>query len=453
MGLEGQLKSKTTRGTFLVAFLCLLFLTLPIVTPAKSSWHANRSIHYSGDEDAGVRVITGDVELYFNATNGGEITEYYDLKWDPLRQKNLANISVLQGPAQPYISLFVSAFQKLGTGIRYGTGGDVNATVTVMSNAPDYVIVQTTSRFLSPGRQVLKDTDSIPIYCNTTWVILDNASIYVERVFHVSTSLNMPPGGRWYPFYSTRTLGFNDTATYYMFNTTYAFTTTVSEETYSPLYDSFPIFPNDSNDVFGIAVPFANQSLGGDGAHNIIVVYRYDAQALNVSEWKSDSYNGQIYQTGYGLVHEFSNSTAMFAHSYRMFIKFTHQDIDEYCITDYAEYFQNTPAFPLFEVQISTNKKIYEVGDFITVHVSGASYYDLTGLTAKYIVADSGGGTIYAKYFDPFNASRTLRFSEFPLSEATIPDDVKPEYVFTFQVVSEMGVVTSQSSTRIYIRN
>ena len=43
-------------------------------------------------ESDGIRVALSDFELFFNSSNGGEITEYFDLTKDPGRLRNLVNI-------------------------------------------------------------------------------------------------------------------------------------------------------------------------------------------------------------------------------------------------------------------------------------------------------------------------------------------------------------------------
>src|SRR4030043_1959315 len=58
----------------------------------------------------GIRIVVRDIELYFNATNGGEITEYFDLTADPARSKNLVNMK--WKPFYNLLPLFSSIFYK-----------------------------------------------------------------------------------------------------------------------------------------------------------------------------------------------------------------------------------------------------------------------------------------------------------------------------------------------------
>jgi hypothetical protein len=295
----------------------------------------------------GIRIIFYDAEFYFNATNGGEITEYYDLSVDPQRLRNLANISIpgdLMGNLWP---LFTSALYSPYVHSDYTTGGDSNATVNLVdADTNDHIILYTTSRMMNRLGSVMRDSSGSPVYINTTWIFNKRTGlISVERTFSSSSSLHLPAGWRWYPFYLTRNNGFDYNGTFYMFNTRSAKTVIVNDELYVNSYDLFPTFPDDPNGVFGIAMPFSNTSIEGDGTHNVIIIYNYNG-LVDVSEWKSDTYNGERHSiTECGAVHEFNTAYNVSAHTYHVVLHFTHQPVNEYNVIKYARKQSPTAGF------------------------------------------------------------------------------------------------------------
>ncbi|UCC33145.1 MAG: hypothetical protein JSW53_05025, partial [Candidatus Bathyarchaeota archaeon] len=178
-------------------------------------------------ELGGIRVVAeGDFELYFNRSNGGEITEYFDLVTDPTRSRNL--VSLEWEPYANLLPLFSSIFYKPpNPDLVFSTGGDDEAELWLVGNNSEYAILQSSSRIMDRSGEIAKDAHGNIIYINSSWIIRHSGLVSVERTFYVPDHLRIPPGWRWYPFYLTRRTGFNDNATYYMFNTTYSYVSIV----------------------------------------------------------------------------------------------------------------------------------------------------------------------------------------------------------------------------------
>lgn len=429
--------------------LLLLFSYSAFLVPMTNAITSSKDSMQVLSDENGIRIVVTDVELYFNASNGGEITEYYDLTVDPLRLRNLANMSLIQSHQRPFCSLTTSLFYNPNTTIAYGTGPDSSATVKIIINETDYIILQTSSKVMGLSGRVISDGKNNPLYINSTWLIFSDGRIFLERMLHIKTPILVPSGWRWYPFYSTRTLGFNETGTYFMFNTTYSYTTTIDQASYDNSYSSFATFPMDQNNVFGIAVPFADKQLGGDGGHNLIIVYKYEE--LNVSEWKSDNYNGPRWQTEFGAVHQFSNDTKFFSNRYQISFQLTHQPIDQFNITEYAEYFEEivSQVFPLNKIWLWPNKSTLTYGEHLMLKISGLTSYEFKSMTARFTILDEHNNILSSQFYGPFNS---FSFTNRTLLDTTIPPNVESgKYKFLFQVYSQLGILLGQNSTEISI--
>lgn len=435
-------KSKQISETLFLALLALVLISLHLnVTPARSAKLTNPAYSLEGDN---IRITLNDVELLFNATNGGEVTEYYDLSVDP--ERNLANMSLIQSPLSPLCSLTSSVF-FLSKQNCYGTGFDTNAEVRVTGNSSDYVILQTSSKLMNREGRIAKDLRGHVIHINSTWLFLNDGHIFLERILFAPNGANVPPRWSWYPLYMTRTLGFSTTGTFYMFNTTDAFTTTVDWGVIGS-YGSLPVFPNDMNSIFGIAAPFSNASLGGDGGHNILLIYKYNE--LDISEWRSDNYNGDLWQTGFGAKHRFDKNTEISAHKFYASIHFTHQVVSEHDTVEYAKEYKDATAFPLFTCNITTNEPVFHRGDLIQVFVSGKSYYTLNLLKARLTAKNNYGELFLLRNYGPFTASENFSFTNHLLMNETISQNAKHgNYTLTFQILSSLNVVIAQNSTTI----
>lgn len=432
----------------LIVLLLLFSYSTFLVPMTNAVTNSKDRLQVLSDEN-GIRIVVRDVELYFNASNGGEITEYYDLNVDPLRLRNLANMNLIQSHQRPFCSLTSSLFYDPETLIAYGTGPESNATVKIITNRTDYIILQTSSKVLGLSGRVVSDEKNNPLYINSTWLFLSDGRIFLERMLHVKTFMLLPSGWRWYPFYSTRTLGFNETGTYFMFNTTYSYTTKIDQSSYNNSYGSFATFPMDQNNVFGIAVPFADKQLGGDGGHNLIIVYKYEE--LNVSEWKSENYNGPRWQTQYGAVHQFSNDTKIFSNRYQIFFHLTHRPVDQFNVTEYAKYFAKieSQVFPMCKIRLSPNKSTLTYGEHLMLNISGTTPYAFKNMTACFTVLDGHNNTLSSQFYGPFNS---FSFANRTLLDRTIPPNVKSgNYKFLFQVYSQLGILLGQNSTQIRI--
>jgi hypothetical protein len=443
--LSHQMKScKATSVLLFLILLLLITVNLPLNVARASSVRLN-NLHYYLEGDS-VRVILDDVELYFNATNGGEITEYYDLCVDP--ERNLANMSLIRDPPQrPLCSLTSSVFY-LSRSSSYGTGFDMNAEVQVIGNSTDYVVLQTSSKLVNLNGQIAKDLQGHVLHVNSTWILFSDGHVFLERTLCALYGIEVPSGWGWYPLYVTRTLGFNSKATFYMFNTTDAFTTTADWNVVGT-YSSLPVFPNDMNGIFGIAAPFSNVSLGGDEGHNIVLIYKYNE--LDIAEWKSDNYNGDVWQTGFGAKHIFEKSTRISTHKFCASIYFTHQMVSEQNVVEYAEEYKNAAVFPLFTCNITTNAPVFHRGDLIQVFLSVKSYYNLDFLRASHIANNSYGNLFQLGSYGPFSAPENFSVTNYMLLSNTVSQSAEyGNYTLTFQISSSLMVI-AQNSTAIAI--
>jgi len=297
---------------------------------------------------------------------------------------------------------------------------------------------------------VAKDSEGNPIYFNTTWVIHSNGTFYVERTFHARASVLISQGWRWYPFYLTRAMGFSQNGTFYLFNTTYMSTYLVSDETYKNKYSHYPVIPPDEKGVFGIAVPFSNTTVGGDGGHNIIITYR-QGELMNASEWRSDNFHSASRQvTESGPVHEFEESVNVTTHTYHMQVKFTHQPVHDRIVTEIAVGFANyTRAWSLLECAVITEKTTYFPGERLVIRANGTSYYNITNIIGKLLITDINGENVYTKHYGSSNLTGGQTFSKTLFSQIVQP---KPgNYTITFQIYSSARVLIALDSTAIKV--
>lgn len=431
----------------------LFFSSLVCIGIASNFAIAGAATKYAvTPDDNGIRIIFYDAEFYFNATNGGEITEYYDLSVDPQRSRNLANISIpgwLHGNLWP---LFTSALYDPYIQSDYTTGGDSNATVNLVEETNDHIVLYTASRMMNRLGSVATDNSGSPVYINTTWAFNKRTGLsFVERTFCSSSSLSLPAGWRWYPFYFTRNNGFTYNGTFYFFNTTYTKTVIANCTTYQNIYDLFPVFPDDPNGVFGIAMPFTNTGIEGDGTHNVVIIYNYN-ELVKVSEWKSDTYNGgetccQLI-TWAGAVHESKTSINIPSHTYHVVIHFTHQPINEYEVIKYARYVDS--LFPLLEVNVITDNDTYQPGDSYTISASGISHHNLNNSTSKFTAANDTG-IYFEQEYGPHNYKKGETFSMVLFSGHIPITELPGNRTFMIQIVSSTGAIIASDSKTISI--
>jgi hypothetical protein len=428
----------------------LVFSSLVCIGIASNFAIAGAATKYAvTPDDYGIRIIFYDAEFYFNATNGGEITEYYDLTVDPRRSRNLVNISIpgdLMGNLWP---LFTSALYSPYVHSVYTTGGDPNAKIDIVDETNDRIILFTTSRMMNRDGSIVNDSDGFAVHLNTTWVFDKKTGlIFVERTLSTPTTLDLPAGWRWYPFYFTRNKGFDYNGTFYMFNTRSAKTVIVNDEIYENSYDLFPILPDDPNGVFGIAMPFTNTSIEGDGTHNVVIIYNYK-ELVDVSEWKSDTYNGKKYSiTECGAVHEFNTAYNIFTHTYHVVIHFTHQPVNEHNVIKYANWVDL--QFPLLEVRLTADNDTYHPGDPYIISALGISHHNLSNLISKFTAANDSS-IYFEKEYGPHNYRKGETFS-MVLFSGHIPITESPgNRTFTIQILSPTGAIIASDSKTVSI--
>jgi hypothetical protein len=428
----------------------LLLCCLASFVPAPGAIGTKNKVQ-SRQEENGIRVIVeNNFELYFNVTNGGEITEYFDLILDPYRSRNLVNIG--WNPYHNLLPLFSSIFYNPYLGKILSTGGDSSAILRLIANTSSHAILQTSSRIMSRSNEIARDAYGDVIYVDSTWIIRSSGVVSVERTLLIPSYAPVPSGWRWYPFYLTRRAGFNYNGTFDMFNTTYTKASTINEGTYRNVYDLFSLLPSDAMNVFGVALPFSNTSIGGDGTHNIIISYKYD-ELIDTGEWRSDNYYSQSNQIlESGAVHEFKEPTNISTHTYHMMMNLTHQQVSNESVQGFATYYaNNTNETHLIRTSITTDKSSYTYGDTCTVYASGVSYYDLTGITAVLTAQDKIGRTVFMNNYGPGGLTQGQHFTT-TLASGTIQPGVYPgNYTITFRILSSAGITIASDSKTIQV--
>jgi len=442
---------KTIKAILLICSLLFLTLLSAALVPESKALDSAESNVRVYTEDGGIRVVFSDVEVYFNASNGGEITEYYDLLVDPSRSNSLVNLGWY--PYGNLLPLFASLFYRphiAGETVLFSTGGDNNANLKLIANNSQYAVLQTMSRIMNSLGEVARDASGNIIYVRSIWVIRNDGLVSVERTLSMSTYATIPSGWRWYPFYLTRNAGFDTNATFYMFNTTYVSSSIGNHSSYVNYYEYYPVIPEDTKGVFGIAVPFSDTSIGGDGAHSIVVAYQHN-ELIEVDEWRSDNlYSDKLAILEAGPVCEFFAPFHMVTHTYHALVNFTHQQLNSQTLEGFASYYADNPFIPpLMEVAASSSKDVYNPGDYFAFFGSGISYYSLTGLMGKVVVVNSLNKTVYQRSYGPGSAPAGQAFNLTLLSGIVQP--YPDNYTFSFQIFSQAGTLIASSSKIITI--
>jgi len=335
------------------------------------------------------------------------------------------------------------------------TGGDGNAEVTILGTGNDYVILQTTSRIIDATGNVFKDIDGNANYVNSTWVIRKDGNIALERTLYTPTYAVIPSGYRWYPFYSIHQKGFDSNATFYLFNTTNAYTYNVSESTYLNDYTKYPELPNDGKGYFGVAAPFANGTIGGEGMNNIVLVYNL-ADFSDITEWKSDCFTSNSTGFGgteFGAVHEFNTTYKMTTHTYRVMIRLTHDPVTEQNSITFADYFIKNPTFPLVEPILTSSKPIYDLEEPFVLNISATFNYNLTNLNETLTLTDDREIVLWFKNYGKLNVSEGETWSNVPLLNQTISAVISSgNYTFTFRLLSNQGIEVGSSSEVVKVK-
>ncbi len=426
-----------------------LFITCLALPPAKNALAGSSGSIQALPDSNGIRVVAREVELYFNKTNGGEITEYFDLVLDPSRSRNLANIR--WSPWENLLPLFTSLFYRAPEyALVMSTGGDPDAKLSMIGNTSEYVILQSSSRIMSKSGSILKDINGNAVYVNSTWIVRDTGLISVQRAFLAPNPTNLSTGWRWYPFYLTRTATTAYSLTFHMFNTTYTHSAIVNPKIYKDSFSMFQPIPNDTRHVFGVAFPFSNASVGGDGTHNILIAYKYD-EMIEADQWKSDNcYSTRSNITEGGAVYEFSQPTNISTHTYHMLVNFTHQAVDGEALQSFADYYAQDPSIAVpIECSTATSKDLYKPGDYYAFHALGISHYRLTRLIGRLTVTSSSNKVMYKQQYGPANtaAGQTFNLTLLTGTVAPLPDT----YTVLFEILSQSGIALSSSSKTIIV--
>ncbi|MFB3890205.1 MAG: hypothetical protein ACE14S_12000, partial [Candidatus Bathyarchaeia archaeon] len=262
----------------------------------------------------------------------------------------------------------------------------------------------------------------------------------------------VPAGWRWYPFYLTRTAGFAPSGTFCVFNTTHVDTVIMNETAYRNFFEYYPVMPKDTSGIFGVAAPFENLAIGGDGTHNILVAYWYD-ELIGVDEWRSDNYHSNtrdILETG--PMHEFSETKNFTTHAYHALVHFTHQDVNEARLTEFARYLADNPTIGrLMECSLSSNKEVYHPGDHIEFYLSGTTYHNLTGVTAKLTARNSAYRVIYQQDYGPGDL-RAGQVFNITLYEGTV-QPLPSSYTISFEIFSQAGIPIAFSSATLIVES
>ncbi len=433
-----------------VFLLSSTFLSSAAISQSQAHNSAESGLDVYADNN-GVRVVFSDVELFFNASNGGEITEYYDLSMDPNRTNNLVNMGW-----EPYgnlLPLFASLFYKphvLGETVLFSNGGDNSAILNVIANNSQYAVLQASARIMNRQGEIARDVNGNTIYVDSLWVIRNDGLVSVERTISLPTYAIIPSGWRWYPFYLTRNAGFDTNATFYMFNSTFVSSSIGNHTSYVNYFEYYPVIPTDAQAVFGIAVPFSDTSIGGDGAHGIIVAYRHN-ELIGVDEWRSDNlYSDELAIAESGPVHEFSEPFQLSTHTYHSLVNFTHQKLDNQTLKDFAGYYASNPFIaPLMEVTVSSAEDAYNPGEYIAFFGSGIAYRSLAGLMAKLVVQNPLNQTVYQQTYGPGTISGGQSFNVTLFSGIVQP--YPNVYRFSFQIFSQDGALIASDSKVITI--
>jgi hypothetical protein len=370
---------------------------------------------------------------------------------DPSRSRNLANINIpgrLQGNLWP---LLTTAIYNPYTQSDYSTGGDTNAIVNLIESTNDQIVIYVKSRMMNRKSTIVKDSTGFPVEIISTWTFnKKNGLIFVERTLRTNSSLYLEPGWRYYSLYFTRNNGFKYNGTFYFFNSTFSKTVISNNTNYQNVYDVFPVFPYGENNTFGIAFPFANTSIEGDGTHNVIITYYYDRNLLNVSEWKSDTSNilGAYNITWAGAIHEFSNPVNISTHTFQAVIQFTHRPINAKNVLIYSRY--SDSLYPFMEVNLTTDKEVYNPGDSYTISVSGISMKNLTNITSK-LTAENDSGVYFEKSFKEYGYTKGENFSYILFQGKMSPDEPAGNRKFTLKFISETEAIEASDIKTIII--
>lgn len=442
----------------LVIIVLVVRLGITVYLPVLPAEQANGIVVTQDDQGINI-TLSNRFELYFNGSNGGEVTRYFDLFVDPSRSTNLVLPSTQsQQQPGPYNLLplfssilynpYVGEFRALGS-----TGGDGNATLTVLGNGTDYVIFQTTARIMDAAGGVFRDVNGNANYVNSIWLIRSDGYIFLERTLYTPKHAVIQDKYRWYPFYLVRTTGFNYSATFYLFNTTYAYTYNVSKGTYKDDYNTFPLFPADENGYFGIAVPFSNMSLGGDGTNNIVLVYDLVSPS-GITEWKSDSLTNHegLWGTEFGPVHEFDADYTITTHTFHAMIVLTHDPVTEQNGATFADHFNKNPVFPLVKPSLTVNRLFCELGEPFVVSVSATFDYNMVNMSKTLTLTDGIGRTLWHKNYGILNVSQGEIWSHVQLLNQTISAIITSgDYTFTFRLLSTQGIMVGSDSVNVIV--
>jgi hypothetical protein len=119
-------------------------------------------------------------------------------------------------------------------------------------------------------------------------------------------------------------------------------------------------------------------------------------------------------------------------------------------LKDFANYYADNPSIvPLIECSATSNKDVYNPGEYFAFFGSGVSYSSLTKVTGKVVMTNSLNQTVYRRNYGPAN---TLAFQPFNVTLLSgIAQPFPDNYTFVFQIFSQTGEMIASSSKVITV--
>jgi hypothetical protein len=124
--------------------------------------------------------------------------------------------------------------------------------------------------------------------------------------------------------------------------------------------------------------------------------------------------------------------------------------MDQETIRDFANYYADNPSIASsIESSVTTNKDLYNPGQYYAFYGSGISHHDFTGISARLIVTNSLDKVVYQRSYGPGNIAAGQTFN-LTLLKGTVAPSTN-NYTILFQILSKFGIVLSSSSKTITV--